>query len=153
MNLSAILWLVLLILFLLVEMSTVSLVSLWFAVGALAAMIVSLLEGALWLQAVVFFLVSTGLLLCLRPLVRKHFTPKLTPTNVDAVIGAQGIVTEQIDNLSAKGRVKLGAMEWSARSAAGDPIPVGTQVKVNKIEGVKVFVTPASSTENKEVTV
>lgn len=153
MNWSAILWLVLLILFLLAEMSTVSLVSLWFAIGALAAIPVSLLGGTFPLQAVVFILVSAALLLSLRPLLRKHFTPKLTRTNLDAVIGSAGIVTEDINNLSAKGKVQLGAMEWSARSTTGDPIPVGTQIKVDKIEGVKVLVTPTPATETQEVIV
>ena len=60
---------------------------------------------------------------------------------MDAIVGSQGYVTADIDNISATGTVKLGAMEWTARSANGDPIPKGTLVKVEKIEGVKAFVT------------
>ena len=135
------LWLALLIAFLVVEASTVTLISLWFAAGALVALIATLLHAPMWLQLVLFFAVSAGLLACLRPMARKHFTPKLTKTNLDAVIGSEGYVIADIDNLAAIGTVKLGAMEWSARSVDGHFIKAGTCVKVERIEGVKVFVT------------
>ena len=135
-------WLGLVVLFLIVEAATVTMVSLWFAGGALAALAVSALGGGLLLQMLAFILVSTGLLALLRPLARKHFTPKLTKTNVDSVIGTEGYVTADIDNVAATGTVKLGAMEWTARSATGEKISTGTLVKVEKIEGVKAFVTP-----------
>ena len=135
-------WVGVMVLFLIVEAATVTMVSLWFAGGALAALVVALL-GARWpLQIVAFLLVSAGLLALLRPLARKHFTPKLTPTNVDSIIGTEGYVTADIDNVAATGTVKLGAMEWTARSATGEKISTGTLVKVEKIEGVKAFVTP-----------
>ena len=140
---NTIIWLVLLILFLVAEAATVSMVSLWFAAGSLAALIVSVTGGSVGLQIFVALAVSAVLLACLRPLVRKHFTPGLTKTNVDAVIGSCGYVTADIDNVSATGTVKLGAMEWTARSTTGTPIPKGTLVKVDRIEGVKAFVTPA----------
>ena len=139
---NAIIWLALMIAFLFMEAATVATVSLWFAGGALVALIVSLLGAAVWLQIVLFLLVSAVLLACLRPLAKKHFTPKLTKTNVDAIVEAQGYVIADIDNLSATGTVKLGSMEWSARSTTGTVIPKGSLVKVDKIEGVKVFVTP-----------
>lgn len=142
MNWAAIFWLLLLVFFIWTEAATVTITSLWFAIGALVAMLASLLGAQLWLQVVLFVAVSGLLLLLLRPIVRRHFTPKLIRTNVDAVIGSEGIVTTQIDNLQAQGTVKLGAVEWSARSTAGDIIKPGTQVKVDRIEGVKVFVTP-----------
>lgn len=142
MNWAAILWLTLMVVFLVVEASTVTLVSLWFAAGALAAMVSAMLGGAVWLQALVFLAVSTVLLTALRPLVRRYVTPKLTRTNVDSIIGTAGPVTVAIDNMAASGQVKLGAMVWTARSSSGDPIPEGTLVRVDKIEGVKVFVSP-----------
>ena len=135
-------WLALMVVFLITEAATVVTVSLWFAGGALAALVASLLGAAIWLQVLIFLAVSAALLACLRPVVRKHFTPKLTRTNVDSVIGSQGYVTADIDNLSAVGTVKLGAMEWTARSVSGEKIPAGTLVKVEKIEGVKAFVAP-----------
>ena len=143
MNWAAIIWFVLMVLFLFAEANTVSVVSVWFAIGALTAMITALLGGQLWLQVVLFFVVSAGLLLALRPLVKKHFTPKLVKTNVDSMVGAKGYITTPVDNLSATGQVKLGAMYWTARSTSGDPIPEGTLVKVDRIEGVKVYVSPA----------
>ena len=139
---NTIIWLVLLILFLVAEAATVSMVSLWFAAGSLAALIVSVTGGSVGLQIFVALAVSAALLACLRPIVRKHFTPRLTKTNVDAVIGSCGYVTADIDNVCATGTVKLGAMEWTARSASGAPIAKGTLVKVDRVEGVKVFVIP-----------
>ena len=142
---DTIIWLVLLVVFLIAEAATVTMVSLWFAAGALAAMLVSLLGAPVWLQVALFLIVSAVLLSCLRDVVRKHFTPKLTKTNVDAIVGSKGYVTADIDNISATGTVKLGAMEWTARSADGTPIPKGTLVQVERIEGVKAFFTPAES--------
>lgn len=143
MNWDIIIWLGLAIVFLVVEASCpIHLVSIWFAVGSLAAMLAAVLGAEMWLQILLFVVVSAGLLACLWPLTKKFLNPKVTATNVDSVIGSRGLVTDAIDNLSACGHVKLGAMEWSARSSSGDPIPVGTQVQVDRIEGVKVFVSP-----------
>lgn len=143
MNWAAIsIWLVLTAIFLLVESSTVTMVSLWFAAGSLAALLVCLMHGPIWLQILVFILVSAVLLLLLRPLVRRYVTPKLTATNADAVIGSDGLVSVAIDNIAASGQVKLGGMFWTARSTSGDPIAEGTRVVVDRIEGVKVYVSP-----------
>ena len=139
---QTIIWLILMVAFLLTEAATVAMVSLWFAAGSLAAMVASLLGAPIWLQVALFLAVAAVLLASLRPLVRKHFTPKLSRTNVDAIVDSQGYVTSDIDNVAATGTVKLGAMEWTARSTAGCAIPKGTLVQVDKIEGVKAFVTP-----------
>lgn len=148
MNWAAIIWLVLTVVFLAAEAATVTVISLWFAAGALAAMVTALLGGGIWLQAGIFVLVSAAALTALRPLVRKYLKPKLTATNVDSVIGTVGIVTIGIDNIAAAGQVKLGGMEWSARSTSGEPIPQGTRVTVDRIEGVKAFVSPAQIPAN-----
>ncbi len=142
MNWSAAFWLVLMVVFILTEATTVTMVSAWFAVGALAAMLASLLGAQLWLQAVLFLAVSGVTLALLRPMARKHFTPRIAKTNLDAVVGSEGLVTVRIDNLSSTGQVKLGAMEWTARSTGGEAIEVGTHIRVDRIEGVKVYVTP-----------
>lgn len=142
MDLMVIVWLVLMVIFLIAEAATVVMVSLWFAAGALTAMVASLLHAPIWLQVVLFLVVSAALLACLRPVIRKHFTPKLTRTNVDSVIGSRGYVIADIDNVNAVGKVKLGAMEWTARSTGGAAIPAGTLVQVDRVEGVKAFVTP-----------
>ena len=149
MNWAAIFWLAALVVFLIVEAACpFHLVSIWFAVGALAAMIVSLFGGVVWLQVTVFCVVSIALLICLWPFIRKFLNPHLTKTNVDSVIGTEGIVTALIDNLNAQGQVKLGGMEWTARSTSGETIPAGTRIRVDRIEGVKAFVSPAEVTEN-----
>jgi membrane protein implicated in regulation of membrane protease activity len=133
------------VVFLMVEASTVSLVSLWFALGSLAAMLLSLLKTPVWLQSCVFLIVSAVCLTALRPLVRKYIKPKLTKTNVDAVIGTTGLVTVAVDNVSAVGQVKLGAMYWTARSTGGEPIAEGALIRVDRIEGVKAFVSPVNA--------
>ncbi len=134
-------WLALMVVFLIVEAACpIHLVSIWFAAGSLVAAIASMLHGQLWLQILLFLVVSGGLLACLWPFVKKFLRPHLTKTNVDSVIGTEGYVTEAVDNLSATGQVKLGGMYWSARSTAGQPIPVGALVRVDRIEGVKAFV-------------
>ena len=142
MNWFAIVWFALAVAFLIAEAATVTVISLWFAAGALAAMAAALLGAGIWLQIGVFLVVSAVALTALRPLVRKFVTPKLTATNIDSVIGTVGIVIADIDNVRASGQVKLGGMEWSARSTSGDPIPAGSRVCVDRIEGVKVFVSP-----------
>ena len=146
MNWYAMVWFVLMVIFIAAEASTVSLVSTWFAVGSLVAMVASLLGGQLWLQVVLFVVISGGLLALLRPFVKKYFAPKLVKTNVDAVIGTTGMVLETIDNDLGTGRVKLAGMEWSARSSNGQKFDVNTRIRVDKVEGVKVFVSEAPVT-------
>ena len=140
---NCLLWLGLLVLFLVAEGASVALVSVWFAAGSLVALIAALLGGPLWLQILLFVAVSLGLLAMLRPFVRKYLRPRISRTNVDAVVGTQGFVTEAIDNVAASGQVKLGAMPWTARSTSGEPIPTGTRIRVDRVEGVKVYVSPA----------
>ena len=147
MKLAAFVWLGLVILFLIAEGATVSLVSLWFASGAVVAMFAALLGAGAWLQTGLFLVVSGALLLMLRPIVRRYLVPKITPTNVDSLVGSTGLVTEAIDNVTASGQVKLGAMEWTARSTTGENIPQGTLIRVDRIEGVKVYVTPVNVPE------
>ena len=147
MELVTIIWLGLLIAFLIVEAACpIHLVSLWFAAGSLAALLTNWLHGPLWLQILLFVVVSAGLLLGLWPFTKKFLNPQVTATNIDSVIGSIGIVTAAIDNIEAHGQVKLNGMEWTARSTTGDPIAEHTRVRVDKIEGVKVFVTPVEVT-------
>ena len=147
MKFAAFVWLGLVILFLIAEGATVSLVSLWFAAGAVVAMFAALLGAGAWLQTGLFLVVSGALLLMLRPIVRRYLVPKITPTNVDSLVGSTGLVTEAIDNGTASGQVKLGAMEWTARSTTGENIPQGALIRVDRIEGVKVYVTPVNVPE------
>ena len=147
MNWAAIIWLMLMLAFLIAEAACpLHLVSIWFAVGALVAMVAAFLFAPVWLQAGIFLVVSGALLALLWPITRKYLNPKVTATNVDSVIGSTGVITEGIDNVAATGQVKLGAMYWTARSTSGTPLAQGTVVKVDRIEGVKVFVSPADVT-------
>ena len=143
MNWEAIFWLAAMVVFILAEAATVTLVSIWFAAGALAAIVVALLGGGLVLQIVVFLAVASLLLVSLRSAVRKYIHPKIVRTNVDSVVGSTGMVVTPINNVAALGQVKLNGMEWSAHSTDGTHIPEGTLVKVDRVEGVKVFVSPA----------
>lgn len=148
MNWAEIIWFVLLVGFLIVEAACpIHLVSIWFAAGALIAMIVSFLGGPVWLQIVLFLVVSCTLVVLLWPFIKKFLRPKLEKTNLDAIIDSEGIVTAAIDNVNAAGQVKLGTMEWSARSSSGSVIPVGTRIKADRIEGVKIYVSCAEETE------
>ena len=135
------LWALLAVGFLVLEACNVAMVSLWFAIGAAAALVLSLLGAAFWIQTAAFLVVSGVLLALLRPMMRKYV--KITKTNVDSVLGMDGLVTESIDNVAYQGQVKLGGMTWSARSTSGAPISVGSLVTVDRVEGVKVFVSPA----------
>lgn len=137
-------WFTLMLVFLVMEAQTVGMISLWFAVGSLTAMVASLLGAAVWLQVALFFAVSLVLLALLAPVLRKFVRPRRVRTNVDAVVGTRGYVTENVDNLIPTGRVKLGGMSWAARSESGAEIPVDTQVEVVRVEGVKVFVKPVN---------
>lgn len=149
MNWAAIIWFSLLLVFLIVEaVCAIHLVSIWFAAGALVAMVASFFGGPVWLQITLFLVVSCSLVALLWPFIRKFLNPKLSKTNLDAVLGSEGLVTAAIDNVTATGQVKLGAMEWSARSTSGKAIQEGTLVKVDRIDGVKVFVSPVEVPAN-----
>ena len=142
---TAFIWFVLMVFFIIMEANTVTIVSIWFAVGSLVSMVAALLGAELWLEILLFLAVSAVALAALRPVAKKFFTPKITKTNVDSVIGQQGLVTAPVDNLQGTGAVKLGGIEWTARSTDGTTIPEGTLVAVDRIEGVKVFVTEVNT--------
>ena len=140
---AAIVWVALMIGFILVEAACpIHLVSVWFAAGALVSAIVAQFGGEIWLQVVVFLGVSIGALLLMWRYIVKILNPHKTKTNIDSVIGSQGYITDHVDNLNATGQVKLGGMYWTARSTEGVLIPEGTLVQVDRIEGVKVYVSP-----------
>ena len=103
-------------------------------------MIVSILGGQIWLQVVVFFLVSIAALFATRPLVRKFSTARATATNADRVLGSVGRVTETIDNTIPTGEVYVDGKRWSARSETGAIIKPDTLVRITRMEGVRLFV-------------
>ena len=135
-------WLGLLILFAVGEAISVGLTSIWFAAGALAALVCALANGPLWLQITLFIVVSVLCLLAVRPMAKKYLNGRVQPTNADRILGVEAQVTEAIDNIRGKGAITIGGLTWSARSQNGEAIPTGALVKVLRIEGVKVFVEP-----------
>ena len=133
-------WLILLVVLVAGEAITVGLTFIWFAAGALGGLIVSVLGGAIWLQVVVFLVLSAVTLILVRPAAAKLLTPGISPTNADRVLSQIALVTEEIDNIAETGQVKLFGQVWSARSESGEIIPVQSRVRILRIEGVKVFV-------------
>ncbi len=135
-------WSVAIVAFLVIEAITVGIASIWFALGSICALIAALLGAPTWLQIVWFFLISILTLILTRPIVKKYVNGKKTPTNADRLIGCPAVVSEEINNLLGQGCVRIDGKEWTARSADDSTIPFDTVVKVIRIEGVKLIVTP-----------
>ena len=134
-------WLGILVAAIVLEIATTQIVSIWFAVGALAAFIATLAGvQQLWIQIVIFVVVSAIAVIATRPLVKKIINKKAEPTNADMVIGKTGIVTETIDNLAPTGVVKVNGSVWTARSADNTVIEAGEKVIIREISGVKLIV-------------
>ncbi len=134
-------WLVSMIVLLIVEAMAPGLVSIWFALGACAAMISSMLKAPLWLQLLWFLIVSIASLLLTRPLAKKFVNSRAIRTNADMVIGQDCKVAEDIDNLQGTGAVVIGGKTWTARMT--DPntqARKGEILNVVRIEGVKLIV-------------
>lgn len=135
-----IMWFIAMVVMIVLELSTVSLTCIWFALGALAALIAALCGAPIWLQVVWFFVVSVLTLVATRPLVKKYINGKTTPTNADMLIGMSCVVLEPISNLSETGAVKVGGKVWTARSDDGTVFAPGERVVAVRIEGVKLIV-------------
>lgn len=136
-------WLLIFVICLIAEIISVSLTSIWFAAGALAAFAVSLFCDMLWVQILIFLLVSLILLIFTKPVAERYLNQSREKTNIDAVVGKQGIVMETIDNLQGKGGVSLSGQMWTARSADDNiKIEKDTKVLVKEIQGVKLIVEP-----------
>ena len=123
-----------------VEAATVGLVSIWFVIGSAAGLIAAVLDAPIWLQVVVFFIVSIAALIATLPLVRKLGSKGGTATNADRVLGGTARVTETIDNTIPSGEVYIDGKTWTARSESGSVIAPETLVKVIRLEGVKLYV-------------
>ena len=133
-------WLIILVVLVAGEAVTVGLTFIWFAIGALGGLVTAWLGGEIWLQVVVFLALSALALVLVRPLASQFLKNSHSPTNADRVIGQTAVVTEAIDNVEGKGQVNIAGQVWSARSEHDVAIPSGTEVKVLRIEGVKVYV-------------
>lgn len=134
-------WLGLLIVFIVIELLTMGLTTIWFAGGTLVAILFAVIGAPFWLQAVVFIIVSLVLLFFTRPIAVKYFNKDRVRTNVESMVGRQAIVTSEIDNLQGIGQVIVNGQEWSARNAEENgTLEVGTVVTVVSISGVKLIV-------------
>ena len=139
-----VIWIVLLVLFLILEAATVQMVSAWFALGALCALLANLCGvGVIW-QIVLFLIVSAICLIATRPLVKKMTATKIQKTNADRCIGAEAVVLEEINNLKSTGLVKAMGNTWTARAEDGSVIPKDAVVIVRKMDGVKLIVSQQS---------
>ena len=137
----AIYWLVALIVFLVIEAATLGLATIWFAGGALVALIAAMCGAGIVIQIVLFLVVSLVLLFFTRPFAVRFLNKDTLKTNVDRVVGMEGVVTEEISNLAGTGKVSLGGNTWTARTESeGGIIPKETVVEVLRVEGVKLIV-------------
>ncbi len=139
-DMSTIIWIAAIVIFGVVEAATVGLVSIWFVIGSVAGLVAAALNAPIWLQVVLFFIVSIAALIATRPLVRKLAHKGEVATNADRVLGGTARVTETIDNTIPTGEVYIDGKTWSARSQSGAVIAPETLVKVIRLEGVKLFV-------------
>lgn len=133
-------WFVIIVLAVVLEAATVGLTSIWFALGALVALIAATVGLPEWVQIVLFLVVSVICLIYTRPLLKNVIKLKQEPTNADRIIGCSAVVIDDIDNTQGKGLVKVKGQAWSARSEDDNPIAKDEKVKVLRIEGVKLIV-------------
>ncbi|MBR1653397.1 MAG: NfeD family protein [Clostridia bacterium] len=133
-------WLIIAILFFILEMMGPGFLLFWVGVGALIAMVVSFFIDNIAIQIGVFTISSIALLFCTRPFANKFAKTDNTVTNAKSVIGKKGIVTKQINSLKGTGQIKVGGESWTAKSSNEDIIEEGAQVTILDINGVKAIV-------------
>lgn len=142
-----VIWLAIFVLSLIIEAIGTDLVSIWFAAGALVALILSLIpDVSWWIELVVFVVVSVAALCCFRPLVHKYMRRNLTNSNIDEIVHKKGVVTEKMDLLH-HGEVKIGDVTWTAiASEETAAIAVGDVVEVLAVSGNKLIVKKVDGT-------
>ena len=133
-------WLVIAVVLGIFEAATVALVSIWFAIGAVAAMVPAYFNAPFWVQILVFILVSALCFVFTRPFFKKIIRVNKQPTNVDRLVGQEGVATDDIENIECRGKVFISGLTWRARSETGELIPQGAVVAVKKIEGATLVV-------------
>lgn len=145
-------WLFLVILFLVAELITLGLTSIWFAIGALVAGISAMFGAPIWLQCVLFIVVTAVALASTRKLAKRFLEDRLEKTNAESLIGKTSTVIQTIDNLKETGKIRIGDIEWTARSMHDrQVIPKDTKVIIRRICGVKCLVEPVEEAEEPEV--
>lgn len=145
-----IVWIIVFAAAVILEAATFALVSIWFAAGAVGALIAAAAGASLAVQLIVFALLAGLLLLFTRPLLKKLFPHKFIPTNFELEVGKTAVVIEKIDNNAGKGRVRLGGVDWAAVSENGENIPEGDIVTVREVRSSKLAVERTAANNNKE---
>ncbi len=138
-------WLIALAVFLVIEIITLGLTTIWFAGGSLVAFVLALCNVPVLIQVTVFLIVSILLLVITRPVIEKKLNESRTKTNVNSILGKEGKVTETIDNINQTGTVVINGLEWTARSINDEVVSEGSSVIVEEIRGVKVIVSPVKN--------
>lgn len=139
---DAICWLIAMVIFLLFEIATVALTTIWFAAGALVASVLSMFCDSLYVQLLVFAIVSLATLIMLRPSVVRKFNEKTNKTNIDEWIGKRVRIIEKVDNGAATGGAVLNGQEWTARAQDDNvTFDVGDMATIADISGVKLILT------------
>ena len=134
-------WLILFIILIVIEIFTMGLTTIWFAGGALAALLMAFIGLSLPVQVGVFIIVSVILLVVTRPIAVKYFNKERLKTNADSLIGQQALVLQDVDTLHAAGLVEVNGQEWSARTEEPNGfIPKDRIVLIEGIRGVKLIV-------------
>lgn len=133
-------WIGLIVIFVIVEAATVQLVTVWFAVGGIAGLIAYTFGLKIWMQILIFAVVSAVALAVTRPFVKRFTKGRKQPTNADRYIGQEATVTEPISNELSKGAVRIGGLEWTARTVDNSEVDKGERVTVEAIEGAKLLV-------------
>lgn len=140
---TSIAWLVILAVLIVIEIATLGLTTIWFAAGALVAFLLSLVQGSVFLEVVIFLGISLLMLIFTRPVAVKFFNTKRIKTNYESVIGRVAKVTETINNFNSTGGVSVAGVEWTARAANDNNIiKPGTKVIIKEVSGVKLIVEP-----------
>ena len=138
MNTETIIWLVITVLALIIEGSTAGLTTIWFAVAGAVSFVLSLFSTNVYVQIVVFFLVSILLLVFTRPIIKKTLVKQKEKTNADKIIGEKALVIEEINEFAGTGQIKISGAVWSAK--ANDVIPKDEKVIIKEIKGVHAIV-------------
>ena len=140
MRMYLLFWGAAIIAFSLVEAATVSLVSIWFAVGSAAALIAALLGANLWIQTGVFLIISAVCFIFVRKAAAKSFSGRKNDTDLDRIVGTEVFITEEVNNKENSGKTRINDVEWRVKSGGGEIIPEGKTAVVEKIEGVSLVV-------------
>lgn len=150
-NMYILFWLIVMIVFIVGEMISVGLTSIWFAAGSLVAMIIAAFGGGIILQAIAFLLVSGVLLWFTRPWAKKFINSRVQKTNVESVVGERTRITERVSNLDQTGRAMVLGQDWSVRTEDDkEIIEQGALVEVIRVSGVKLIVRKVEETKREK---